>query len=125
MLFYRGWCALFIIIYLTFCIFEVLVALGQLEPPLGLIESALDQKAREEVIAAKRADAPGVAVFTAAIALLYACAAIAPRKPWAWTFGLVMICGTILPFVITAAGAIPLIVHWVKPPVRHYFGKHN
>ena len=105
---------------------EILIATGRVEPPLGLIELAVsrdDQKTRDEIIAGKRNDAPGDAAFMAVIAAVYGFAAAVPRKSWAWTFSLVMICTTIIPFVITAAGAIPLVIYWVKPEMKTYFNR--
>jgi hypothetical protein len=125
-LFYRWWCTLFVVIYLGMSAYEILIAIGRIEPSLDLIESvasAGNQKAREEIIAEKRNDAPGVAVFTALIAATYGFAAFVPRKSWAWTFSLVMICTTIFPFVFTAAGTIPLVLLWAKPAMRNYFNK--
>lgn len=117
---------MFVAIYLGMSVFEILIASGQVEPPLGLIESAVsdnDPKVRDEMIASKRADAPGVAVFTMCVAAVYVFAAAVPRRPWAWMFSLVMICTTTFPFIVTAAGAIPLIIHWVKPEMKLHFNR--
>ena len=123
---FRWWCVLFVLIYLCMTTLEILVACNVVEPDLDLIEMAVshhDPKARAEIIAEKRADAPGFATFCALIAFTYAFAATLPRKPWAWTFGLVIVCTTILPFILTAAGAIPLLVNWIKPAVKLYFNR--
>ena len=126
LLFFRGWCGLFVLFYLSMAIYEIQVARGATEPSLGLIESAVshnNQSIREEIIAEKRADAPGIAVFVIGLAVIYGCAASIPRQPWAWTFGLVIICTTVFPFIISAAGAIPLLIQWVSPASKRYFGK--
>jgi len=128
LLFYRCWCWLFVLFYLSMAVYEIQVARGATEPSLGLIESAVshnDQKVRDEIIAEKRADAPGIAVFVIALAVIYGCAASIPRQPWAWTFGLVIICTTVFPFIISAAGAIPLIIQWASPAAKLYFGKRQ
>jgi hypothetical protein len=121
---YRWWCALFALIYLSFAIHYFLVAAAKVDPPLGLWEelaSSGDDVARTEIITSKRADAPSLAVATAAVALLYGAAAALSRKPRSWTLGIIVIGTTIFPFIITAALAVPLIVHWCKPEVKRYF----
>ena len=45
-----------------------------------------------------------------------------PAKPWAWIFGLILIClgmtsCCILPF------AIPLLIYWIKPENQEYYGR--
>ena len=100
---YRCWCSLFVLIYLGMCVNQILVARGVVEPPRDLFANT------EEVIAEKRAKAPGLAVFTGAIALLYIAAAAVPRKPSAWTFGVVAIASTVFPFILTAAGTVPIL----------------
>ena len=125
-LFYRWWCGLFVAIYLGMSLYEILVAVGRVEPSLGLIESAVNyenDQARDEIIAGQRREAPGDAVFTTLVAAIYGFAAIVPRKPWAWIFGLVVICTTIFPFVVTAAGTIPLVIFWAKPATKTYFNR--
>ena len=122
---FRWWCALFVCLYAGMTIYGVLVAQGKVAPSLGLIESAVsrnDQALREKLIAEKRTKAAEVAVFTAIVAIVYGAAAGLPRKPWAWIFGLLVLASTIFPFVITAAGAVPLLVYWAKPNVKRYFG---
>ena len=105
-------------------VYEAQIAKGRIDPDLGLIESAVSAEApkvRNEIIADKRAEAPENAAFAVVVAMVYGFAALVPRKPWAWTFSLVMICTTMLPFIITLAGTIPLILAWVKPDMKIYF----
>ena len=126
LLFYRCWCGCFVLIYVGMAIHSILIARGSVEPSLGLIESAVSassQTLRDEIIAEKRAEAPGFAGFTFAVALLYVAAACIPRKPWAWTFGLVIICTTVFPFILTVGGTIPLLIHWASRAGKIYFGK--
>ncbi len=123
---YRLWCLLFTVIYLAIGVTEVLVARGMVEPNFGLIEGAVakhDPKFREELIAEKRKDAVGVAAMCGVIALAFVGAAAVPRKPWAWIVGLLALVATFFPFVITAAGAIPLLVVWTRPAMRRSFGR--
>jgi hypothetical protein len=128
LLFYRCWCGFFVLIYVGMAVHSILIARGSVEPPLGLIESAVSAGSpplRDEIFAEKRAKAPEFAGFTFAIALVYVAAACIPRKPWAWTFGLVIICTTFFPFIVTLGGMIPLLIQWVSPAGKIYFGKQS
>lgn len=124
--FYRCWCGLFVIIYSAFAAYGILLAIGKVQPDLGLIESAVsrnDPKLRHEIMAEKRAEAPEVAAFAIGVAVFYGSAACIPRRPWAWTFGLVVICTTVMPLIITIAGMIPLLIQWASPSAKQHFGK--
>jgi len=124
---FRIWCGLFVAVYLGMCAFEILVARGSVEPSFGLLEdfaSRHDKDLRERLIAEKRAEAPGFAAFVFALALGYGVAAAIPRKPWAWLFGIVVLATTVFPFIITAAGMVPLLIYWGRPEVKRYFGRH-
>lgn len=123
---YRIWCALFVVLYVSFGVVKVLEARGTIEPHFSLLEefSSLNDKAmRDQLIAEKRAKAPGLVAFVLSIALLYTAAAMIPRKPWAWVFGIVVLATTVFPFCVTAAAMVPLLVHWLRPEVKQYFGR--
>jgi hypothetical protein len=65
-MFYRIWCTAFAALYLGFCLMEVLVAQGTIEPSFGVLEdfaSRHDLQLRERLIAEKRAEAPAFAAF--------------------------------------------------------------
>jgi hypothetical protein len=45
-----------------------------------------------------------------------------PRKPWTWIYGLVLICfGLTSPCTMPAA--IPLLIFWIKPEMKAFFGR--
>ncbi len=48
-------------------------------------------------------------------------ALFAPRKPWGWTVGMVAICISLTSCACMPAG-IPLLIYWVKPETKAYFG---
>lgn len=124
--FYRVWCSLFVVLYVAFAVQSILVARGTIEPNFGLLEdyvSRHDPDLRSQWVAEKRADAPGFAAFELAIALLYLAAALVPRKPWAWVYGIVALATTVFPFIITVGGMLPLLFGWVRPEVKRYFGR--
>ena len=122
--FFRIWCALFIAFYGAMFCYELAVSRGVVEPDLGLIEGALvkdDPVARAQLIAEKRSDAVGGMVVAAMAMLFYGFSVAAPKRPWMWVLGIIAIATTIFPFVITAGGAVPLLLQWTKPPVKRFF----
>jgi hypothetical protein len=124
---YRVWCVLFALIYLSFSINFLLVALAKVDPDMSPLEELASRgsvEARAELTAEKRAKAPGLAVVAAAVAILYGAAAAISRKPASWTLGVIVISTTIFPFVITAAGMVPILMLWCKSEVKRYFNRH-
>jgi hypothetical protein len=67
----------------------------------------------------------GVFFMLVGVAILapFLLALLLPPRPWVWVYALLMIC---LGAVITLLGvfaAIPLLIYWVKPDVKQYFGR--
>jgi hypothetical protein len=58
---------------------------------------------------------PFAAAFGAALFL--------PAKPWAWIYHLVLICFGFTSLCCMAA-SIPLLIFWLKPETKAYFGHH-
>lgn len=56
-----------------------------------------------------------------AMMIPYALAFVLPRKPWVWIYHLVMICIGMTGCTIVAS--IPLLIFWLKPDVKGYFGR--
>ena len=52
---------------------------------------------------------------------LSAVGARVPPKPWGWTFGLVLICFGFTS-CLTLPASIALLVHWLKPETKAWFG---
>jgi len=46
-----------------------------------------------------------------------------PKKPWVWVYHLVLIC--IGMTGCTIVFSIPLLIFWIKPDVKAYFGKNT
>jgi hypothetical protein len=46
-----------------------------------------------------------------------------PRRPWAWIFGLVLICIGLTSLCCLPV-AIPLLLSWLKPETKSYFGRN-
>jgi hypothetical protein len=123
---YRLWCALFVLMWLGMCLYGVLEVTGKVEPSLGLLTDLTtknDPKARAQALAESREDAVGVVVIGAIAAVFYAFAAMVPRKPWGWGVGMGAIIASLFPFIITAAGMVPLLIAWTKPETRRCFNK--
>ena len=68
----------------------------------------------------------GYLVFLTGMSLVlggaYVTAFFIPRKPWAWTYHIVLIClglssACFIPF------CVPLLVYWLRPEAKAYFGK--
>jgi hypothetical protein len=52
----------------------------------------------------------------------FALAPFFPPKPWNWIYGLVMIALGMTSCCCLPA-SIPLLIYWIKPDVKHYFGR--
>lgn len=68
----------------------------------------------------------GYIVFLELISLVLGGAFVAaffiPRKPWAWTYHMVLIClGLSSPCFIPIC--VPLLIYWLRPEAKAYFGK--
>jgi MFS family permease len=66
----------------------------------------------------------GVILLVMGLALMPACALplfLRPR-PWLWTYNLVVICLG-LTSGCTFPASIPLLIFWLKPETKDYFGK--
>ena len=62
---------------------------------------------------------PGVTAAAAALALFFAVAVFAPRKPWGWTLGVVAIAVGVAGCAVVVAA--PLLVAWTRPTVKAAF----
>jgi hypothetical protein len=64
-----------------------------------------------------------MAVVGFPLLLLYGAALFMPKRPWAWTFHLVLIAlsGT---SACCLPVCIPLVIHWLKPETKAFFGKY-
>ena len=61
-------------------------------------------------------------IFGLLLSLPFAAGPFLPRKPWAWIFGLVLICVGLTSLCCLPA-AIPLLLGWLKPETKSYFGR--
>ncbi len=73
---------------------------------------------------AEEARIMGVVLFFVGLLLFipFAIGVFLPRDRWAWTFGLVLICIGLTSMCCLPA-TIPLLMFWLKPEAKAYFGK--
>jgi len=73
---------------------------------------------------AEEARITGIVFFIVGLLLFFpfAAGAFLPRKGWAWTFALVLICIGLTSMCCLPA-TIPLLIFWLKPETKTYFGK--
>lgn len=102
---YRAYCWLNVAMYTSIAV---------LFPMLLLVEP--DTPAEDTV------GAVVMAVMCAPLALLYLAGAVRTRPQWGWTYGLVLICLTLTSMCCLPL-AIPLLIQWIKPETKAYFGK--
>lgn len=55
-------------------------------------------------------------------AIPYLVAPFLPKKPWVWVYGIVLIAITMSSCCLLPL-AIPLLIYWIKPETKYYFGK--
>lgn len=63
-----------------------------------------------------------VAAVCLLLLIAYGAGPFLPQKPWAWVFGLVLICIGLTSACCLPA-AIPLLIFWLKPETKAYFGR--
>ena len=109
MTWYKAYCVVMALLYL-FCIVAGVIF---------LIAAPTDPN-----ISAAEAQITGGAMFFGGILAFgpFAFGAFLPQKPWAWIFGLVLICIG-LTSVCCMPATIPLLIHWIKPETKFYFGR--
>ena len=52
----------------------------------------------------------------------YAIAPLLPRQSWVWVFGLVLICIGLTSACCLPA-CLPLLIFWLKPEMKHFYGR--
>jgi drug/metabolite transporter (DMT)-like permease len=89
---------------------------------LGIVFLAFEPTGRD--MSAEEARVMGVVFIVMGLALTvpFAIGPFLPRKPGAWVFGLVLICLG-LTSVCCLPATIPLLIHWIKPETKNYFGR--
>lgn len=106
---YRVYCVLMALLYLVF------VAAG--------IFFIIAAPADRDMSAEEARLLGGIMLFMGiALTVPFLIGAFLPRKSWAWVFGLVLICIG-LTSVCCLPITVPLLIHWIKPETKFYFGR--
>ena len=109
MTWYKVYCVLMALLYL------VCVVIGA----FFIIAAPSDRD-----ISAAEAQVLGGIMFIVGIPMVvtFAFGVFMPRKPWAWVFGLVLICIGLTSLCCLPV-TVPLLIHWIKPETKIYFGR--
>ena len=108
---YRVYCGLMTLLYIACFVGGIFLAFsGLLDGPAGPDAQAL--KIQGWILL----------VISVPLTALFAAGVVLPPRPWTWIYGFVPICigmtsCCILPF------SIGLIVFWIKPDTKRYFGR--
>jgi hypothetical protein len=75
-------------------------------------------------MSATAARVTGALLLIVGLALFVVCLLplVLKPRPWLWTYDLVIICLGMTSACILLA-SIPLLIFWIKPKVKRYFGK--
>ena len=55
------------------------------------------------------------------VSVLYLIGIFAPKRPWGWVYGIVLICLS-MTSCCTLPAAIPLLIFWIRPETKWYYG---
>lgn len=105
---FRVFAVVFALMYLA------VIALGGVFLVFG---DALDLEPGEGYVTAAMLLVVGAPLFFA-----YVIALMLPRKPWVWIYNLVLI-SLGLTSCLTLPAALPLLLYWLKPPAKAWFGR--
>ena len=106
---YRGYAAVMLLTSLVLLAFATFLGWAQTQPQIAVGASSAELQAQTIVL------------FLVAVACVafYATATFIPLKPWAWTFGLIVIALGVPG--ITVVVCLPLLLAWLKPTVKAAF----
>ncbi|MBK7875128.1 MAG: hypothetical protein IPJ77_05170 [Planctomycetes bacterium] len=88
----------------------------------GILILAVDEETFGKDALQLRFTGIALAVFSAPAMAAFALGLFLPRKPWTWTYGLVLICLG-LTSVCCLPACIPLLITWLKDDVKSAFGR--
>ena len=104
----------------AYCVFMALLYLFCFV--LGIVFLVLAPTDRD--MSAEESRVMGVVFMVMGLVLAapFAAGPFLPRKPWAWVFGLVLICIG-LTSICCLPATVPLLIHWIKRETKLYFGR--
>lgn len=104
--------------YRVYAVFMALVYGGLALLILGVLIATGGQGVKDEDMIALVV----TGVFCLPFALAYVVAPFLPRAPWAWIYHLALI-GLGLTSVCCMPATIPLLIFWLKPETKLFFGR--
>jgi len=112
---YMVYCVLMALMYLLVAGAGAMILFGPAEMQRSLTES---QNSLEPMV---------LGAVYAGLGLLFGClyalGALAPRRPWAWIYGIVLIAFG-MTSICCLPLTIPLLIYWIKPDVQRYYGRN-
>jgi hypothetical protein len=63
-----------------------------------------------------------MAIMGLPFAGIFGAAPLLPKKPWTWTYHLVLICLSLTSGCCLVI-SVPLLIHWIKPETKAFFGR--
>lgn len=106
---YRVYAAVMLFGSLGFLAFAAFVAWAQTRPEVAMMRGAPQAQTQAMVLV----------LFAATVVGFYGTAAFMPLKPWAWTFGLIVIALGVPS--VTIIVCLPMFFAWMKPSVKAAF----
>lgn len=88
----------------------------------GVLMLVADEETFGSDTAQMRFTGIALALFSAPAMAAFALGLFLPRKPWTWTYGLVLICLG-MTSVCCLPACIPLLIAWIKEDVKAAFGR--
>ena len=110
---FRVYAAVMTLIYLATTIGSFWLASWMADAPDGLRGSEADERAGMGMM---------LLVVSLACLVAFGVGLFMPARPWAWVYGIVLICIG-LTSCLTMPATIPLIIFWIKPETKAYFGR--
>jgi len=118
-----AWYMVYCVLLAVICLLAVGVGVFWMAAPEFMkmvMEANRANQTNEDIVAIKIVSAMYIIVGLP-LMILYIVALFLPRKPWAWTYGIITIAISFLGCCCIPAG-IPLLIYWLKPDVKRYFG---
>lgn len=108
--------------YIAYCVAMAVMYLACMA--FGIVLLVLDPSMYEGEMDPMEARIQGVVMLVVGAVLFipYLIAPFLPKKPWAWIYGIVMICFSMTSCCCLPA-SIPLLLFWIKPETKLFFGK--
>jgi hypothetical protein len=109
---FMAYCVFMAIIY----VLVVLVSIWILSSPETFLEDG--RHTAEEM----RIQGIVMGIISIPLTILFAIGPMLPRRPWVWIYDIVLICLGMTSCCLWPA-TIPMLIYWIKPEARAWFGR--